>query len=137
MAVRDGVVADAIARATAAVDPTLILFGLPGSELVAAGRRVGLRTAREGFADRAYRADGTLVPRHEPGAVIEDAETVVNRAVSMVRDRALTAIDGSQLSLEIETICVHGDTPGAAMLASRMRQTLTNAGVSIQPVGVN
>jgi UPF0271 protein len=137
MAVRDGVVADAIARATAAVDPTLILFGLPGSELVAAGRRVGLRTAREGFADRAYRADGTLVPRHEPGAVIEDAETVVNRAVSMVRDRALTAIDGSQLSLEIETICVHGDTPGAAMLASRMRQALTNAGVSIQPVGVN
>jgi UPF0271 protein len=137
MAVRDGVVADAIARATAAVDRTLVLFGLPGSELVAAGRRVGLRTAREGFADRAYRADGTLVPRHEPGAVIEDTDTVVNRAVSMARDRALTAVDGSPLALEIETICVHGDTPGAAMLASRIRQALTDAGVSIQPVGVN
>jgi UPF0271 protein len=98
---------------------------------------VGLRTAREGFADRAYRADGTLVPRHEPGAVIEDAETVVNRAVSMARDRAVASIDGSRLSLEIETICVHGDTPGAAMLASRMRQALTDAGVSIRPVGVS
>ncbi len=78
MAVRDASLADAIARATAAVDRTLILFGLPGSELVAAGQRAGLRTAREGFADRAYRPDGTLVPRHEPGAVIEDPETVVS-----------------------------------------------------------
>jgi 5-oxoprolinase (ATP-hydrolysing) subunit A len=137
MAVRDGAVADAIARATAAVDPTLILFGLPGSELVAAGRRVGLRTAREGFADRAYRSDGTLVPRHEAGAVIEDPETVVNRAVSMARDRVVTATDGSRLALEIETICVHGDTPGAAILGSHMRQALTDAGLRILPVGLS
>jgi 5-oxoprolinase (ATP-hydrolysing) subunit A len=137
MAVRDGAVAAAIARATAAVDPRLILFGLPGSELLAAGRRVGLRTANEGFADRAYRSDGTLVSRDEPGAVIEDPETVVNRAVSMARERVVTAVDGSRLTLEIETICVHGDTPGAAMLASRIRQALTDAGVSILPAGVS
>ena len=137
MAVRDAALADAIARATAAVDRTLILFGLPKSELVAAGQRAGLRTAREGFADRGYRPDGTLTPRHEPGAVIEDLETVVSRAVSMARDHVVTAIDGSQIALDIDTICVHGDTPGAAMLASRMRQALGDAGVRLLPVGVS
>jgi UPF0271 protein len=135
MAVRDATVADAIARATAAVDPALILFGLPRSQLIAAGHRAGLRTAREGFADRAYRPDGTLVPRHEAGAVIEDGEAVVRRALSMVRERAVTAIDGSRVSLELETICVHGDTPGAAVLASRIRGALTEAGVTVLPVG--
>jgi 5-oxoprolinase (ATP-hydrolysing) subunit A len=135
IAVRDAAVADAIARATAAVDSSLILFGLPGSELIAAGRRAGLRTAGEGFADRAYRADGTLVPRAEPGAVIDDPEKVVSRAISMVRERAVSAIDGSRVALEVETICVHGDTPGAAMLASRIRQALIDAGVSVLPVG--
>jgi UPF0271 protein len=134
MAVRDASLAEAIARATAAVDPALILFGLPGSELIAAGQRAGLRTAREGFADRAYQPDGTLVPRHIPGSVIEDPEIVVNRAVAMARERAVTASDGSRLSLEVETICVHGDTPGAAELASRIRQALTKAGVSVLPV---
>jgi UPF0271 protein len=135
IAVRDAAVADAIARATAAVDSSLILFGLPGSQLIAAGRRAGLRTAREGFADRAYRADGTLVPRAEPGAVIDDPEIVVSRAISMVREREVSAIDGSRVALEVETICVHGDTPGAAMLASRIRQELIDAGVSVLPVG--
>jgi 5-oxoprolinase (ATP-hydrolysing) subunit A len=135
IAVRDAVVADAIARATASVDSALILFGLPGSELIAAGRRAGLRTAREGFADRAYRADGTLVPRAEPGAVIDDPDIVVSRAIAMVREREVRAIDGSRVALEVETICVHGDTPGAAMLASRIRQALLDAGVSVLPVG--
>jgi len=134
MAVRDAAMADAIARATAAVDRSLILFGLPGSELIAAGQRVGLRTAREGFADRAYMKDGTLVPRSQPGAVIEDAEVVVGRAVSMARNRVVNAIDGSLVTLEVETICLHGDTPGAAMLASRIRAALVDAGVSVLPV---
>ena len=134
MAVRDAAMADAIARATAAVDRSLILFGLPGSELIAAGQRAGLRTAREGFADRAYMKDGTLVPRSQPGAVIEDAEVVVGRAVSMARNRVVNAIDGSLVTLEVETICLHGDTPGAAMLASRIRAALIDAGVSVLPV---
>lgn len=135
MAVRDAALADAIARATAEVDPSLILFGLAGSELIAAGQRAGLRTAREGFADRAYMNDGTLVPRSRPGAVIEDAEVVVSRAISMARDRVVTAMDGSRIPLEVETICVHGDTPGAARLASRIRAALVDAAVTVLPVG--
>lgn len=135
MAVRDATLADAVARATASVDRSLILFGLPGSELIAAGTRAGLRTAREGFADRAYRPDGTLVRRSDPGAVIEDQKSVVKRAISMARDRAVNAIDGSRVALEVETICVHGDTPGAAVLASRIRKALIDAGVSVLPVG--
>lgn len=136
MAVRDASLADAIARAAAAVDRSLVMFGLPGSELIAAGERAGLRTAREGFADRAYRPDGTLVPRSEPGALIEDPELVVSRAVSMARDRAVTASDGSSIALEVETICVHGDTPGAAKLASRVRAALLAANVRVLSVGV-
>jgi UPF0271 protein len=135
MAARDAALADAIARATAAVDSSLILFGLAGSQLIAAGERAGLRTAREGFADRAYRPDGTLVPRHEPGAVIEDAETVVTRAVSIARDKTINAVNGARIALEVDTICLHGDTPGADMLASRIRSALTASGVSVLPVG--
>jgi UPF0271 protein len=135
MAAREAALADAIARATAAVDPSLILFGLPGSQLIAAGVRAGLRTAREGFADRAYQKDGALVPRHEAGAVIEDPDAVVGRALAMARDRVVTALDGSRVELDVETICVHGDTPGAAALASRIREALTDAGVSVVAMG--
>jgi UPF0271 protein len=135
MATRDAALADAIARATAAVDSSLILFGLPGSELIAAAHRAGLRTAREGFADRAYRPDGTLLPRHEPDALIGNEAAVVHRALSMAREHRVVAVDGSPLALELETICVHGDTPGAATLASRIRGALTDAGIHVVPVG--
>ena len=101
--------------------------------MIAAGTRAGLRTAREGFADRAYRPDGTLVRRSEPGAVIEDQESVVNRAISMARDRVVNGIDGSLVALEVETICVHGDTPGAVQIAQRVRQSLWDAGVVLTP----
>jgi 5-oxoprolinase (ATP-hydrolysing) subunit A len=132
MAARDGALADAVARAAAAIDRTLILFGLPGSELVKAGWRAGLRTASEGFADRAYRADGTLVPRSDPGAVINDPDAVVKRAVRMVRDHTVEAIDGSRVTLVVDTICVHGDTPGAADLARRIRMGLAQADVDVR-----
>ena len=135
MAVRDRSLADAIARATTAVDRSLLLFGLPGSELLEAGRRHGLRAISEGFADRAYRPDGTLVPRSQPGAVIEDADVVVQRAVTMARERLVLATDGSRVSIEVETICVHGDTPGAAAMAARIRAALTRAGMSVTAVG--
>jgi len=135
MAVRDAALADAIARAAAVIDRALILFGLPGSEIVAAGKRAGLRTASEGFADRAYQADGTLVPRQQPGAVIDDPDTVVPRAVRMVWDQAVEAIDGSQVPLAIDTLCVHGDTPGAADLAARIRAALVASGVEVVAVG--
>jgi len=123
IAVRDRAVADAIARATSAVDRSLILFGLPGSQLIAAGEAAGLRTAREAFADRAYRPDGTLLPRTEPGAVIHDPAQVLERAIVMARDP------------NVDTICVHGDTPGAADLAARIRAALVAASIDVKPIG--
>jgi UPF0271 protein len=136
MAVRDAALADAVARATAMIDTSMMLFGLPGSELNAAGRRAGLKTACEAFADRAYQPDGALVSRQQPGAVIHDADVVVERAVRMVRDQAVEAIDGSTVPLIVDTICVHGDTPGAADLAARIRAALTAAGIEVKAVGI-
>jgi UPF0271 protein len=115
VAVRDRRVADAIARGVVSVDRSLVLLGLPRSELVAAAEAAGLRTAGEAFADRAYRADGTLVPRTEPGAVIHNPEEVLARVVSLAARP------------DVETICVHGDTPGAAELASKIRAALEAA----------
>src|SRR5688500_10362207 len=124
MAARDSALADAIARATAVIDRSLILFGLPESELIAAGERAGLRTASEGFADRAYERDGSLVSRQRPGSVLDDPDIVVQRAVRMVRDGMVDTVDGSAVKLRIDTLCVHGDTPGAADLAARVRAAL-------------
>ena len=135
MAVNDVALADALARAAAAVDRSLIFFGLPGSQLVRAGERAGLRTASEVFADRAYEPDGTLVSRRKPGAVIHDANVVVDRVVRMAKDRSVVAVDGSTVPLDVDTICVHGDTPGAAQLAARIREALVAAGVQVKPVG--
>jgi UPF0271 protein len=131
MAARDADLADAIARATASVDRSLMLFGLPGSKSLEAARRHGVRAVCEAFADRAYRADGSLVPRSEPGAVIDDADRVVARAVMIARERAVVAADGRRIALDVETICVHGDTPGAAVLASRIRHALSAAGIEV------
>jgi UPF0271 protein len=135
MAVRNRELADAIARGVAAFDRNLILFGLPGSEILAAGRAAGLRVAAEVFADRAYEADGTLVSRRKPGAVIHDDDTVVARAVRMVRDRGVESIDGRFVSLEADTICVHGDTQGSDRLAAKLRAAFEAAGIAVQAVG--
>ena len=132
MAARDASLADAIARATATIDRTLILFGLPGSQLIGAGWRAGLRTACEGFADRAYQPDGNLVARQYPGAVIDDPDTVVSRAVRMVRDKTVEAVDGVVIPILVDTICVHGDTPGAAVLAGRIRDALRETGIEVK-----
>jgi UPF0271 protein len=131
MAAANPALADAIARATAAVDRALVLFGLPGSELIHAGERAGLRTASEAFGDRAYRADGTLVPRSQPGAIISDEAAVVARVVAMVRDQAVVAQDGTRVPLRVDTICLHGDTPGAARLAARVNEALRGTGVDV------
>ncbi len=135
MAARDSALASAIARAVAQFDRSLILFGLPGSHLLTAGRAEGLPVAAEGFADRAYEPDGALVSRRTPGAVIHDAARVVDRVLRMVRDRVVEVTDGSMLSLDAATICVHGDTPGAADLVAKLRAGLEAAGVEITAVG--
>ncbi len=134
-AVRDCELALAIARAVAAVDRSLILFGLPGSEILSAGRSCGLRVAAEAFADRAYEPDGSLVSRKKAGAVLTDLDAVVARAIRMVRDKAVVAADGSLLPLEADTICVHSDTPGADALAARLREGLEAAGITVMAIG--
>jgi len=135
MAVKNAELSAAIAKAVAAFDRGLILFGLPGSEILAAGRAAGLRVAAEVFADRAYEADGSLASRRKPGSVIHDAGAVVVRAVRMVKDRTVVATDGSVVALDAETICVHGDTPGSDALAAKIRAGLEAAGVTVKAIG--
>jgi UPF0271 protein len=132
MAARDTALADAIATAVRAFDPQLRLYGVAGSLMLAAGEAAGLRVASEVFADRAYERDGTLVSRLIPGAVIHDAGEVAARAVRMVRDGHVIARTGERLSLRADTICVHGDTPGAAALARSIRAALETAGVEVR-----
>jgi 5-oxoprolinase (ATP-hydrolysing) subunit A len=136
MAVRNADLAAAIARAVAAIDRSLILFGLPGSEILRAGRAAGLRVAAEVFADRAYEPDGSLMSRRKPGSVIHDPAAVVARAVKMVTGRSVIASDGSVVPLEADTICVHGDTPGSDALAGSLRAGLEAAGVTVKAVGL-
>ncbi len=131
MAARDAVLAGAIARAVAAFDRTLILLGLPNSALLSEGEAAGLRVAAEVFADRTYEADGSLTPRRVPGSVIADPAHVVARAVDMVRARQVTATDGTVVPLRADTLCLHGDTPGAADLARQVRAALESAGVTV------
>ncbi len=131
MSVRHADIAEAIARAAALFDENLVLVGLPGSALLSAARRLGLRVAAEAFADRSYEADGSLTPRHIPGAVSSEPERAAERAVRMARDGEVTARDGSTLSIDVDTICIHGDTPGAAELAAAVRAGLEHAGIVI------
>jgi 5-oxoprolinase (ATP-hydrolysing) subunit A len=135
MAVRNAELAAAIARGVAAFDASLILFGLPGSEILNAGRKAGLRVAAEVFADRAYEPDGTLASRRKPGSVIHDPAAVVARAVRMVKEQNVVAIDGSVVPLQADTICVHGDTPGSDELASKIRAGFEAAGVVVKAIG--
>jgi UPF0271 protein len=114
-----------------------LLFGLPGSEILNAGRAAGLRVAAEVFADRAYEPDGSLASRRKPGSVIHDAAAVVARAVRMVKDRTVVAIDGSVVPLQADTICVHGDTPGSDDLAAKIRSGFEAAGITVKPIGAS
>lgn len=109
----------------------LPVLGLPGSRLLAAAAEAGLGTVGEAFADRAYTAAGTLVPRREPGAVIEDADAVVARSVRLAGDGRVTALTGEQVVVAARSLCVHGDTPGAARLAARVRGALESAGLRL------
>ncbi len=115
--------------AVASLDRSLILFGLPNSELLRAGEAAGLPVAAEVFADRAYDPDGSLTSRAKSGSVIHDTQQVVERAIRMVKDQTVIAVDGSTIALRADTICLHGDTPGAAEHARAVRAGLQNAGI--------
>ncbi len=135
MAFTNADLAAAIARAVAAFDKSVLLFAFPNSEVVKAGRALGLRIALEIFADRAYEPDGQLVSRRKPGAVIHDPELVVARAVKMIAERGVVAVDGTFVPLEADTICLHGDTPGSDQLAAKLRSGFEATGVTVQAVG--
>lgn len=132
-AAREPGVARAVAEAVRAVDPGLALLGLAGSALIAAAREAGLRAVPEGFLDRAYRPDGSLVPRDLPGALIEDPAVAADRAVHLVRDGTLRATDGTLLSIRVESLCVHGDGPRAADLLRAVRARLAAEGIRPAP----
>ena len=132
-AVTDPEQAAAIASAAVSYDPALPLLTLPGSALATAAEDVRLRTITEAFADRAYRDDGTLVPRGEPGAVLTDPEVVAARAVQMAVHGSVETVSGTALEVSPRSICVHGDTPGAVGLAGAVRAALEQAGVRLAP----
>ncbi|HZX91497.1 MAG TPA: 5-oxoprolinase subunit PxpA [Rudaea sp.] len=134
MAARDAALADAIARAVHDFDHELILFGLAGSALPAAGAAIGLRVAHEAFADRRYEADGSLTPRREPDAVIHDIDAAVAQAVQIATKGKVETREGKVIDVRADTICVHGDRDDAAVFARRLREALTSAGARVVPV---
>jgi UPF0271 protein len=124
--------AQAVVDAVKSVDPSLPIMGLPGSEVLRLAERAGLRAVTEAFADRAYNPDGTLVSRSLPGAVLEDPEQVAEHVLRMATESAVRTIDGSVLKIRAESICVHGDSPGAVAMATAVKSALGDAGVSIR-----
>ncbi len=127
----DAAIAEAVIAAAAEYDPSLAVLGLPGSALLAAAEEADLEAVPEAFADRAYRPDGGLVSRREPGSVLTDPDVVAARAVRIAVDGEVEAVDGSTVSLRARSICVHGDTPGAVELARAVRAALDAAGVGV------
>jgi 5-oxoprolinase (ATP-hydrolysing) subunit A len=135
-AARDSRLADGIISATKAADKELIVFAPPKSMLANAAKKAGLRTAYEVFADRAYNSDGSLVSRNSPNAIVSDLRKVVDRAVKIVEEKTVLAVDGGIVDFgEVHTICVHGDTLEAAELAKALKKGLVKAGVSVEKVG--
>ncbi|MFC6356832.1 LamB/YcsF family protein [Luethyella okanaganae] len=126
----DGEQAEAVVRAVRDYDESLPILGLAGSVVAGVAAGHGLAFRREAFVDRAYSADGTLAPRGTPGAVLTDAVEAAVRAVAMVTGGTVRAVDGSEIALEFDSLCVHGDTPGALAMAHDVREALATAGVT-------
>jgi UPF0271 protein len=124
--------AAAVARAVHSVDPALPVLGLVGSVFFAEADRIGLRTVSEAFADRAYRPDGQLVARSEAGAVLDDPDQIAERVSAMTGTGTVRAIDGSTIAVHAESVCVHGDSPGAVQIATAVRDRLIADGVTLR-----
>ncbi len=125
--------AAAVIEGIKAIDPTLVMMGLAGAPILAQAREAGLATVAEAFADRAYTPAGTLVSRREAGAVLHDPELIAARMLRLARDGVIEAVDGSPLHLSADSICVHGDSPGAVAISARIREVLIAGGVAIRP----
>jgi 5-oxoprolinase (ATP-hydrolysing) subunit A len=130
LAARDRKVADAVARAVTSFDPHLQLFALAGSELVKSGKTAGLTVVQEAFADRAYQSDGTLAPRSQPHALLQ-TEQQVRRQLREILNGSVTSIDGQQIPLQADTLCVHMDSPHAVEFLRLIRQEITATGIRI------
>jgi UPF0271 protein len=135
LAVNDIGMATAIAQAVHSFDPSLLFFAIPGSRLHEAGQTAGLTVIREAFADRAYLADGSLVPRSRPGAVIHDVDLIAERMVRLVTEGTIETIDGEVLAIEADTICIHSDTSNAVAIAEAVTERFRQAGIEIRPCG--
>jgi len=132
LAAQERDIADAIARATRAISPDLVLLAIAGTELQRAGERANLKTIAEGFADRSYDGDGQLTPRTQQGAVIHDPEQAARNSLAMAQGRGLPCVDGGFVACQVQSICVHGDTTGAVEIATRCRSELELAGFEIR-----
>ena len=124
--------ARAVAEAVHAVDPGLPVLGLARSVFFTEAERLGLRTVAEAFADRSYRPDGSLVPRGAPDAVLRDPDLIAERTLAMVHEGEVTAVDGTVIRIEVESVCVHGDSPGAVGIAGAVRERLLSGGVDLE-----
>lgn len=129
----DDMTARAIAAAIKAVDPKLYFVVLPNTALVRAGEAAGLNLIYEVFADRAYEDDAQLVSRSKPGAVLHDQDQIAQRVVRMVREQAVTSVNGKIIKMKVDTVCIHGDTPGAVEIGRAVRRALERDGITIAP----
>lgn len=134
MAVKDPVIAEAICEGIAAVDKNLILLAPAGSQMVLAAKRMGLSSAKEVFADRAYEEDGSLVARSKPGAMITDEETAIARVIQMIQKGTVVSITGKEIEVEADSVCIHGDSPSALAFAKNIHKALLDAGIQIVPM---
>lgn len=135
MAARDEATARAVIEAMKAAAPGLALFALAGSKLVSLARAEGIAVAEEVFADRGYRADGSLVPRGQPGAMVESSPDALERVIRMVKEGRVAAVDGGEAVVHADTICIHGDEEGAHILAQVLRSKMRKAGIYVKRFG--
>lgn len=134
MAAKDEKLATAIAEGIYEVDKDIIILGLANSEMIRCGEKVGLKVASEVFADRAYNSDGTLVSRSKHGAVIHDTEEAIKRVVRMIKEGKVESIEGKDIDIKADSICVHGDNPKAVEFVNKIRETLISEGIEILPI---
>lgn len=132
MAANDRILADAIAEAVYQVNPELILYGLANSELIKAGHCLGLRTAQEVFADRTYQADGTLTPRTNPNAILSSDAEAITQVLSFIKDRSICSTDGKRITVQADTICLHGDNEQALHFAKTIASVLKEENIKVQ-----
>lgn len=131
MAAKDKALAEAIAESLYKVNPELILFGLAGSEMIHAAKRIGLKVAEEVFADRTYQKDGTLTPRSQPNSMITDDEEALKQVILMVKEQKVIAADGTEVPLQADTICVHGDGEHALLFSQKIKEALIQKQIQI------